>query len=306
MEDNVVKIEKFFQYNLAVKKLLVECQPPYEAAPQSNSKYAVDYVVEKYADKLFYSLRDIKIYIIRMMEMFNNFLFEKNNVLKMFEAYEQEIIKCEYDFEKLKKVYQVIFCDMREELVKEVSENCIGYSWFRGVSLTKAQSINELLHIIHSTTVNDENLYGVMPKRGEKINDEGYSINLYGADYDLAKEIFLRYPLEMSSGQADILGLENSNKVLMMIRDRGHALSIELQEDKDRIFVNYFIPKICNMDMVNALKGVKKVKVGDRYTVGMFEVSKKEAALEVIDLISKVPMDDDMVFDDDYFVGRGK
>ena len=38
-----------------------------------------------------------------MMEMFNYSKFEKNNALKMFEAYEQEIIKCEYDFEKLKK-----------------------------------------------------------------------------------------------------------------------------------------------------------------------------------------------------------
>lgn len=62
----------------------------------------------------------------------------------------------------------------------------------------------------------------------EKNNDEGYSINLYGSDYDLAKEIFLRYPLEMSSGQADILRLKNSSKVLIMVRDRGHALSIEL------------------------------------------------------------------------------
>lgn len=161
----LLKLKKIFKYNIEVKKLLAECRPPSEATSKSNSKYVVDYVVEKYADKLFYSLRDIKDYIIKMLEMFNYSQFEKDNVLKMFEIYEHELIKCEYNFEKLKKVYKVIFCNMRRELVKEVSENCFGYFLNRGISLTKAQSINELLHIIYSTTVNDKKLYRIMLKR---------------------------------------------------------------------------------------------------------------------------------------------
>lgn len=33
-----------------------------------------------------------------------------------------------------------------------------------------------------------------------------------------------------------------------MVRDRGHALSIEVTLNKDNARIEYFIPKICNVE----------------------------------------------------------
>ena len=79
-----------------------------------------------------------------------------------------------------------------------------------------------------------------------------------------------------------------------MIRDLGHALTIEIDIEDNKCMIRYFIPKICNIDMINSLKGVKKVKKGDNYTVGMFECTLEKLPFELVDFISKVPTDMDM------------
>lgn len=80
----------------------------------------------------------------------------------------------------------------------------------------------------------------------------------------------------------------------MMVRDRGHALSIEIEKENDKYYVKYFIPKICNIDMVNSLKGVNKVTRDSKYTVGVFETDLERLPFEIINFISKVPMDNHM------------
>lgn len=86
----------------------------------------------------------------------------------------------------------------------------------------------------------------------------------------------------------------SDDRVIMMVRDIGHALSIEIEKENDKYYIRYFIPKVCNIDMVNSLKGVKKVKKGDNYTVGIFETSLEKLPFDLVDFISKVPTDIDM------------
>ena len=45
-----------------------------------------------------------------------------------------------------------------------------------------------------------------------------------------------------------------------MIRDRGHALTIEITINNDKARIDYFIPKIININMINALSGANKVR----------------------------------------------
>lgn len=80
----------------------------------------------------------------------------------------------------------------------------------------------------------------------------------------------------------------------MMVRDKGYALSLEVHNENDRVFVKYFIPKICNVDMVNRLKGVDKVDNIYGYTTGLFDVKYDSTADEIIKLIDVVPIDMDM------------
>ena len=86
----------------------------------------------------------------------------------------------------------------------------------------------------------------------------------------------------------------------MMIRDRGHALTIEIDIDKEKgtAFVKYFIPKICNIEKVNQLRGINKIpnniKWRDTNARGMYETSLDGFGQDMVNFIKKVPTDSDM------------
>ncbi len=71
-------------------------------------------------------------------------------------------------------------------------------------------------------------------------------------------------------------------------------MTIEINKGKGSYLVSYFIPKICNVAMVNDLKGVQKVTENSRNTRGSFTTTLDKLPEEVISFISKVPMDKDM------------
>lgn len=84
----------------------------------------------------------------------------------------------------------------------------------------------------------------------------------------------------------------------MMIRDRGHALSIEIDTREENALVNYFVPKLCNEDMISKLKGLNKIDELSKTATGMFEVPKEELSEKLFEFIEAVPMDKDMFFEE--------
>lgn len=65
------------------------------------------------------------------------------------------------------------------------------------------------------------------------------------------------------------------DRTLMMIRDRGHALTIDIDSlEKDNVVVNYFVPKICNKEMVKALPGINPSSITKNGAVGTFDLKK--------------------------------
>ena len=286
MEENLQNIEKFFKYNFEVKKIL------HSTVPRQEYRYSKDTLIE-YSDKLFQALNDFDYYINVILEKFN-FPERARSYLKNFiNVLKQELIKCGYDFDKLIKFYNVFFANMSEQLVNSVGENCVGYSLFRSIDLKEAKSINEILHIVHQTIINNQGILQSLPKIAEKKNYENYEIVLYGNENTAARSLYEAFPKELSCGWTDIVSLSN-DRVIMMVRDRGHALSIEIEKENGMYYVRYFIPKICNIDMVNSLKGVNKVTRDSKYTVGVFETSLERLPFEIVDFISKVPTDEHM------------
>lgn len=288
MNPNLKNIEKFFNYDLAIKKIIFDCSLKEEDT--YNSIYSL-----KYKEKLYRSLNDIEFYITKILEMFypNNQYIEPV-IKKKFKSYHYSIIKCSLDKNKLKNLYKTIFADMSEELIKKLKENCFGYSLGNSYEMfDDAISINELLHIFHHTITNNEKYYQNLPIIKSKENFETYSINLRGQENELATNIYNNFPLYIECGTTDIIGLKN--KVLMMLRDRGHALTIEISIEENNVMVNYYIPKICNIEMINYLKGVTKVTENDKYTVGSFITTKDNATKEITNLIKMVPTDNDMI-----------
>lgn len=285
MEENLKSLEKFFKYNLEVKKIL------HTTAPKEEYAYNKEYLIE-YVDKLERALNDIQYYINEMIESFcaNDDKSYFNNFIR---ALKSELISYGYDFDKLKKFYNTFFASMNEELVKEVGSNCVGYSMYRGINLSKGKSINEILHIVHQKVINNENVYKKLPILSKKQNESGYDITLYGRENEIAHNIFNSLPKSFSSGDIDIMSVGN-DKTILMARDIGHALVVEIEKENDKYYVNYFIPKICNINMINGLKGVKKVTMESKYTVGNFSTEPERISLEVFNLLSNVPKDEHM------------
>ncbi|MDD4608472.1 MAG: hypothetical protein PHD10_05035, partial [Bacilli bacterium] len=107
---------------------------------------------------------------------------------------------------------------------------------------------------------------------------------------DTAYEIFKNFPIQ--DIRADILSL--SDRILIMARDLGHALMIEITFKEEKAIVNYFIPKVCNYLMVNELKGVNQVKSDSKFAKGSFEIEKELLKETLFDFIVNVPKDEDM------------
>lgn len=275
-------MEKFFKYDIEVKNIL------FSVSPKEEYKYNNDSVVE-YSEKLNQAIKDIEFYISSILRSFNFFDSDKeyfNNFIKLLKI---ELINCGMDFNKLKNFYEIYLSNMREELVNLVGSNIFGHYMFSGVSLNNAKSINELLHVVHQTIVNNENNYKKLPI----LDSKGDFAKLYGKENELARYIFSNINENIDSSEFSMMSLDN-DRILIMVRDHGHALSIEIEQENDKYYVKYFIPKICNVKMVNELKGVRKVDNDSKFTTGIFETTKENLSFELIEFIKHVPTDLDM------------
>lgn len=289
--DDFKKINYFFKYDLEIKKMMVNMSPKEE------------YSSVEYSDILYKSLKDIEYYFNKIISFYHVFQIESNFVNNLFGAFYSFLDKNASNKKRLELFYKSSISELSEDVINLVGENCVGYLLVKGVSLSKCSTVNELLHVMHQTIINDERIFDSMPKISNKTNDFDYPIYLCGQDNELGQEIFNNIPLNLDIGYTHILSL-NENKVLLMVRDRGHALTIDISRDNDKFYVNYFIPKICNINMVNSIKGVRKVNSDSNFTTGVFETDKNNIADSIVNLIESVPMDSDIEYDYDNFISN--
>lgn len=289
MNEDLEKLEKFFKYNMDVKKSMSFCA--YNSADSYNEEYR-----SMYADKLFDELMSIKVSILKIAELY---LDEKwiEYFKKLFNKYRDELINCGTDYKKLVDFYQNRISYMSPELVKKTRTEYIGYYMFNpGFSLLEScTTINEILHVLHTCIVNDEHTYSKIPMidakgKNEEIVGAENNIRFRGVDFPEARGVFEALPLNLDSGVADLIAFKD--KMIFMARDLGHALTVEVDLEKDgNCVVRYFIPKICNYEMVRKLKGITPPKDGDRFAVGVFHVSKEELPQAFTNLVVNVPTD---------------
>jgi hypothetical protein len=186
---------------------------------------------------------------------------------------------------------------MSNEIINMTGQEIIGYYCHRDdrTILEASNSINEMLHVFHSIVVNTNKFYLIMPKLSEKtITSSGEPLRLFGRETKVAREMYDKWPVELDNGCTDILSLKD-DKIIMMVRDRGHALTIEANKDGNDWYVNYLIPKLCNIDMINNLPGVRKVNDLSSYTIGQLRYKSDTALIDgVINFVSQVPTDADI------------
>lgn len=290
VNDNMIKLEHFFMVDKRIKDEMIAISPPTDYFDNTSLiKYT-----DKFDDALNYIFTELKC-ICKDLFGVNSICFEK--ILFLERLSKKKLAECSIDTNKLKKFYQVFVSNMSLDFLNAVKTECKGY-YFNSItnSLSLASSINELLHLFHSYIINSDYLLNKLPLIKEKTNDYKYPIRLRGNRNNYFENIFAAFPMDLDCGYTDIV-IVNDNKLLMMVRDRGHALSIEITIKNNIARIEYFVPKLCNLDMINKLPGVNKVsEYSDIGATGCFEVSKDTLSQELFRFISMVPTDDDIIF----------
>ncbi len=279
----------FFDKNSSIKQTLGRLAPDYRYSYGGN--------VEKYANTLYSGFLDIRNDLENVMDR----LYPSDEFKKRLDQIQQDVVNSGLDFGRLSETYQRDFSDISEEFNQKIRRENIGYYMFSNShSLDKdARSINEMLRLVHTSVVNNEKFLQSLPVLAQ--NESGYHF-LYGtanSENAVARGIFDN--LEDDDFHTDIVSVD-SNRTIMMVRDRGHALTIDINKEKNgKYFVDYFVPKICNVDKVNELRGVRKIEKVDgenqilNFTTGSFFIdSETEVAEEIIDFINSVPTDEDI------------
>lgn len=298
MDENKMKnleaMKEFFERDMKIKKTLMSLAPT--EADDYDELSRMEYV-----DKLEKGLDSLEYDTLASIKKFG-FGEELNNTIREYFANKKKSMAVgKYEAGICQKIYNSEFASMSENFIEEVKEGFVGYAFFSNPSklpgfVKKAKTVNELLHSIHSSIVNNDEILESMPQMGTKRNTIEEPITLYGEENEVAEKIFKEFPLEMDCGITDIVSLKN--KVLMMIRDRGHALTIDMDTTNPKeVEVKYFVPKLCNEEMIRKLPGINESSITKSGASGFFVSDKDKITKDLFDFIEKVPTDGDMVFD---------
>lgn len=283
-------IKDFFTSNMRIKQELLDLAPNEidDASEESRMEYT---------DRLYEALRDFEIEFSNMIE---NLVGDNKQIKKIIQEHfsksREALLFGHYDKGIIQKIYREQFSNMTPELVEYVKNEFVGYTQYRNnitEAIEKSSTINELLHVMHSYVLNNENLLKSLPVLKTKINEFNYPITLYGEETEISRELFEQFPKDLDVGWTEIVSMPN--KILMMVRDRGHAMTIDMDTLKSNdIGVRYFIPKICNSKMVAELPGINTSSISSNGATGFFTRSREDITSGILDFIGKVPMDKDI------------
>ena len=290
------EINGFFEHDMNIKQSFVDM------APAETYLYNRDYVIT-YFDHLYKTLEYLR---SEFKEAAYNHYHDQTiaYIDALFEQIMADLLTAGYDGDKLRKFYHDRITYMRPNFNAIVSQNLSGYYLFRNPAYTikQAKSLNELLHAMHANIVNNDALYDLAEEIASAKGTNNYELHMYGKDSQLARII---YDTALESGlmladETLILSV-NENKVLVMARGLGHATSFEFDmTDQGDIRVAYFIPKICDTRMVNALKGINQVSETAPVfsgATGRFYTTPLELHNDFSELLYGIPTDDDLMKD---------
>lgn len=288
-EEALKKFKDFFIRDIKIKETILELTPT-ETDDISEERRI------KYTNKLYKELKNLELEFIEMNENFGNNPETAQIIKEHFDKAKESFLVGKYDSGVINKLYKEQFTEMSPKLIEDVKGGFRGYTLY-GEDLNKcikeSGSINELLHVFHSYITNNDRMIQELPVIVTKQNVIEEPITLYGQETELSRKLFEEFPLELNCGITDIVSIQN--RILMMVRDRGHALTIDIDtSQKDDILVKYFVPKLCNRDMIEALPGINIKGISENGATGLFQTSSEEMPKKIFDFIEKVPTDADI------------
>ena len=281
-------LKKFFKTDMQIKEAMSKLAP----SELDNKENGIEYTDKMYK---FFQVTEKQLFsIIQDFRLGQNV---SQAVREFFDKNQEKFLKTAYNNPNIQDLYRNQVSNMNEKLIEEVKYSLIGYVPSRQENLSelisKSKTVNELLHVIHSYIVNNENIMESMPIIDSKSNGvSGDKMTLYGEPTELSQKLFNEIPEDLDCGITDIISMQD--RILMMIRDRGHALTIDIDntDEKGNILVKYFVPKLCNEEMIKKLPGVGKISPNG--ASGMFACKKEELSKDLFGFIDKVPTDADI------------
>lgn len=290
MEKQIIMLQHFFEADTRIKKDMLKIAPP------DNSGFLDSDSMVKYTDlvedTLVYIFSELKCIVV---DLFGEDSFVLKKVVELEHKIKNNFYNCGLDIHKLRSFYKTCISDMDPDFINLVKDTCKGYSLVTDVSAVNyCKTINEMLHFLHSYVMNNDIILQSVPEILSKENENGELICLRGINDKFFESIFSKFPTDLDVGYTDMV-IVDERKMLVMVRDRGHALTIEITLKNDSARMEYFIPKLCDIDMINKLPGVNKVDSNSIGATGVTYVSTDELAESLFDFISKVPTDIDMI-----------
>lgn len=288
-DQNLKALKTFIKTDLSIKNDLLQLAPNNADNFDEASKI-------NYTDKLYQSLKYLEFDFKSSFEGFGLNEAVNESLTEFFNKTREQLAIGNYKNIDCREIFQKNFSNMSKDFIENVKKTFVGYTSFNlgdlNNSIKDAKTVNELLHSCHSYVMNNKELLSSITKISEKQNKFNYPIMLYGENTKQAEELFKKFPMDLDVGWTDIISLED--QIFMMIRDRGHALTIDIDTSKDDYFVKYFVPKLCNEDMINALPGINKDNISNNGASGSFICNNKEFTDKLFSFIEKVPTDSDM------------
>lgn len=283
MDRNLIKIEYFFQLDLLIKGIISDLFPNILDPDNIEELETYEKKLENSLDRLEISFERI----IKLLDLSENI---DNKISQLFENYRKEVKKSPLEYIHLKELFLKIFVNMDPELINKVNEELIGYYIHRNLYrlLLQSTSITELLHVLHSYVVNNEEILqscGILDSKG--------TISLYGRTTKVSQEVFTNMKRGIRSSEITILSI-NEEHIILMLRDNGHATTLDITINEDIAWINYFIPKVCNYLMVQCLPGVNKVDENSKWAKGTVMVNAKDLGNYINSFVRKIPTDEDM------------
>ena len=288
-QKNLETLKNFIKTDLSIKNDLLELAPNKTDNFDESSKI-------NYIDKLYKSLKDLEFDFKSSLKGFNFDNKINESLTEFFNKEKEKLAISNYNNINCNEIYQNNFSDMSKTFIEDVKKTFVGYTSFNendlNTSIKEAKTINELLHTCHSYIMNNQSILNSITKISEKQNQFKYPISLYGEQTKAAEELFNNFPMDLDVGWTDIISLED--QIFMMVRDRGHALTIDIDTSKNDYLVKYFVPKLCNEEMIKALPGINKDNISQNGASGYFQCKNTEFTNKLFSFIEKVPTDNDM------------
>lgn len=221
------------------------------------------------------------------------------NALEGWKSRVEGTLSSTTDSARMRRIYDTALNDMSEGLIAAVRRDFFGWNDPQSrnrnfaQALGQCRTINEILHVVHTSIMQNEELLRSLSVWGRVANAEGQALGV-GVRTELGAKVFgAAAQLFKTLPSPALICLAHPQGVHIMLRDFGHAATIDIEADAAGVArVRYYLPKTFGRESVKHLPGFDFHDDQLRVAKGSFYVAVADAPRAVTALIPLMPTDE--------------